>query len=114
MIDPQRVIDWNEKFGNPKWKINVLAEHNMLQEEVDEFLKAADTNDTVEMVDGLIDIIHVALGSLHKLGLDQYQIVDCFNEVYASNNSKSRSEKNGIGKIMKWPDYFPPNLEQFL
>lgn len=45
-------------------------------------------------------------------------LFQAFSEVHRSNMSKKN--KNGVilrrkdGKVIKGPDYFPPNLEQFL
>ena len=43
-------------------------EYNMLFEELQEFMMAAAQEDEHEMVDGLCDVIVVAVGAIYKLG----------------------------------------------
>lgn len=68
-----------------------------------------------EMVDGCIDLIYVAIGMIHALGLDPQPFWD---EVQRSNMSKFDKGPNGEyivnrrvdGKILKGPNYFKPDL----
>jgi len=70
---------------------------------------------TAEMVDGAIDLIYVATGMIHALGLDPQPFWD---EVQRSNMSKFDKGPDGEyivtrrvdGKILKGPNYFKPDL----
>ena len=103
---------------------------SLVEEEFIELNEAFYDNDTVEMADACIDIIYVAIGLLHAIGLNPQPLWD---EVQRSNMSKFLLEAcvfcgtagcdrcNGEGefykvlrredgKILKGPKYFPPNL----
>jgi phosphoribosyl-ATP pyrophosphohydrolase len=59
----------------------------LLREEYDETMAALDGDDAVALVDGLADIVFVAIGAMWKLGADARRVMD---EVCASNLSKGR------------------------
>ena len=68
-----------------------------------------------ETVDALTDILYVAYGAGHAFGVN---LDKCFEEVQNSNMSKLGKDGKPIfnenGKVMKGPNYFKPNLSQFL
>lgn len=92
---------------------------DMLQEELNEFADAVDADDIVEQYDALIDILVLAYGGLVEMGIDAGPGK---REVMRANMSKldengqpiiSRGmELDGYpeGKILKGPNYVPPNL----
>lgn len=69
--------------------------------------------DSVAALDALTDILYVVFGTYHTLGLGKCA-KHAFHEVHESNMSKlgddNRPMKNEHGKVMKGPNYFPPNL----
>ena len=87
----------------------------LIKEEFDELKSAIANNDIIEVADALTDILYVTYGAGHSFGID---LDKCFEEVQKSNMSKL--DKNGkpiynkIGKIMKGPNYFKPNLKKIL
>jgi len=121
----KRICKTNEVlWNNPRGHIEYNLEHNMLKEELEE-LKQAITNASfsnepmieseTEMLDALVDIIYVAVGSMHKLGLTPQQIDNAINIVCDANEAKS-GKKNADGKVSK-PDNFPepqPKLKKLL
>ena len=67
----------------------------------------------VELFDSLVDQIVTNVGLCRMLGFD---VIGGLGEVNRSNYSKFVDGKpifNEFGKIMKGPDYFPPNLTPF-
>lgn len=62
------------------------------QEEFNETLAAFLEGNSEEFVDGLIDTIVIALGTLHLAGVDTEK---AWNEVYRANMSKVRGVKKG-------------------
>jgi hypothetical protein len=62
-----RAVDWNKAVGNVSGKVDHALEVNMLTEELNEYIEATTNNDIIEQVDGLIDVIFVAIGTLHKI-----------------------------------------------
>lgn len=65
-----------------------------------------------DCVDGLCDLIFVLLGTALSLGVDMEKAM---KSVYLSNMSKLDADGTPIhredGKILKGPNYFPPNFE---
>ena len=98
----------------PNNKITKLR-YDLIKEELDELEKAMKTNDLNEVADALTDILYVTYGAGHAYGID---LDKCFAEVQKSNMSKLNKDGKPIynekGKVMKGPDYFKPNLKQFL
>ena len=88
---------------------------DLIREELDELINAIKNNDIVEVADALTDILYVTYGAGHSFGIN---LDKCFEEVQRSNMSKLDEDGNPIfnenGKVMKGPNYFKPNLKQFL
>jgi predicted HAD superfamily Cof-like phosphohydrolase len=61
---------------------------NLLQEELNEFKKAIEDNDIVEIIDSLCDIQYVLSGACLEFGLGD-KFVEFFTEVQRSNMSKA-------------------------
>ena len=95
-------------------KINKLR-LNLIQEELDELKEALDKKDIVEIADALTDILYVTYGAGHAFGIN---LDICFDEVQNSNMSKldkkGKPIYNELGKVMKGPNYFKPNLKKYL
>ena len=88
---------------------------NLIKEEVAELDEAIDTNDRVEQLDALLDIMVVTLGALHSLGVDDE---NAWKEVISSNMSKIDAEtgkvlKRADGKVIKPDTFRPPRLDEF-
>ena len=71
--------------------------------------------DTVEVADALGDLIYVIYGMALELGIPLSRVLD---EIQASNLSKLGADGQPIyredGKVLKGPDYFPPNISRAL
>jgi len=95
-------------------KINKLRV-DLIEEEVKELKEAINKKDLQETIDALTDILYVTYGAGHAFGVD---LDKCFEEVQNSNMSKLDNNGKPIfnenGKVMKGPNYFKPNLNQFL
>ena len=95
-------------------KINKLR-LSLIKEEFDELENAMNKQDLVEIADALTDILYVTYGAGHAFGIN---LDKCFDEVQNSNMSKldinGRPIYNELGKVMKGPKYFKPNLKKFL
>ena len=100
--------------GFSSHKINKLR-IDLIEEELEELKDAINKRDLKETVDALTDILYVAYGAGHAFGVN---LDKCFEEVQSSNMSKLGADGKPIfnenGKIMKGPNYFKPNLDQFL
>ena len=91
---------------------------NLLQEELNELKEALENNDPLETLDALIDLQYVLDGAFLSFGLQAVKDV-AFEEVHRSNMSKLGEDgkpirREGDGKVMKGPNYFKPNLAQFI
>ena len=95
-------------------KINNLR-ISLIKEELEELEKAIRDKDILEVADALTDILYVTYGAGHAFGIN---LDKCFNEVQQSNMSKLGTDGkpiyNEIGKVMKGPNYFKPDLSKFL
>ena len=95
-------------------KINQLR-IGLIQEELDELKEAMTNNDLLEVADALTDLLYVTYGAGHAFGID---LDKCFNEVQNSNMSKLGEDGkpiyNELGKVMKGPNYFKPDLSKFV
>ena len=102
------------KAGFSSDKINKLR-IDLIEEELEELKDAINKKDLKETVDALTDILYVAYGAGHAFGVN---LDKCFEEVQNSNMSKLGKDGKPIfnenGKVMKGPNYFKPNLSQFL
>ena len=98
----------------PEEKI-VKLRYRLIKEELNELQNAIKTKDLKEIADALTDILYVTYGAGHAYGID---LDKCFKEVQKSNMSKLGEDGKPIynekGKVMKGPEYFEPNLRQFI
>ena len=82
---------------------------------LDELSVAIKERNLIEIADALTDILYVTYGAGHSFGID---LDKCFAEVQRSNMSKLGKDGKPIynekGKVMKGPNFFKPNLEQFI
>lgn len=91
---------------------------NLLAEELDELKEAIAAGDVVEVLDALTDLQYVLDGAYLSWGL--HDVKDAaFNEVQRSNMSKLGADGKPIrresdGKVMKGPNFFEPDLAQFV
>ncbi len=90
---------------------------NLMKEENEEYLEAAQNNDIVEVADALGDMLYILCGTILEHGL-QHKIEEVFDEIQRSNMSKLGEDGKPIyredGKVMKGPNYFKPNFENIL
>ena len=95
---------------------NILRlRYNLIKEELDELQTAFKQKNLLEVADALSDILYVTYGAGHSFGIN---LDKCFAEVQKSNMSKlgkdGKPKYNDQGKVMKGPNYFKPNLKQFI
>jgi predicted HAD superfamily Cof-like phosphohydrolase len=88
----------------------------LIAEEVSELHEAVETNDRVEQLDALIDILVVTIGALHSMGADAE---GAWKEVLQTNLAKidpntGKVVKREDGKVLKPEGWKPPNLAGFL
>ena len=120
-----RVQEFHEAYGLPVENLpNITDEQtkelriNLLAEELDELKEALEQNDLVEVLDALTDLQYVLDGAYLSFGLQRYK-ESAFDEVHTSNMSKLGSDgkpirREGDGKVLKGPNYMPPNLKTIL
>ena len=87
---------------------------NLMREENEEYLEAANNNDIIEVADALGDMLYILCGTIIEHGM-QHKIDEIFNEIQSSNMSKLGADGNPIyredGKVLKGPNYFKPDIE---
>lgn len=101
------------KLDNNKEKLR----YELMKEENEEYLKAAELGDDVEVADALGDMLYILCGTIIEHGM-QNVIEEVFEEIHRSNLSKLDENGNPIyredGKVIKGPNYFAPNLKAIL
>ena len=94
-----------------------LLRFNLMKEENEEYLEAANANDLVEVADALGDMLYILAGTIIEHGM-QYKIAEVFDEIQRSNMSKLGEDGHPIfredGKVLKGPNYFKPNISSIL
>lgn len=118
----EAVGDFMEAFGQEVLLEPTLPDFNLaalrldlIEEEVQELRDGMAKESLLEIADALTDILYVVYGAGHSFGID---LDECFHEVHRSNMTKlgedGRPMYRDDGKVMKGPNYEPPNLEQFV
>jgi predicted HAD superfamily Cof-like phosphohydrolase len=111
--EQRMVLEFHRKHGAPAPDTPTMPSikdrmrrARLILSEAAEFLEAADRTDFVEMVDALADILVVTYGTAVEMGVDLEPV---FAEVHRSNMSKDGGKDAG-GKILKGPNYSPPDI----
>ena len=110
------VHEWLRKNGNDKELMNKFLDFRIkfLEEELNETKAAFEAGDAEEIVDGLIDLCVIAIGTLDAYGVNAYQAWD---EVLRANMSKkvgvkeSRPNPLGMPDLVKPEDWVGPSHE---
>ena len=94
-----------------------MLRFNLMKEENEEYLEAAQNNDLVEIADALGDMMYILCGTIIEHGLqDIIEVV--FEEIQRSNMSKLGADGKPIyredGKVMKGPGYFKPDFSKII
>ena len=115
----QKIAEKKEGWLNQQNTIDLIVEgislrKSLLQEEVDELSDAVVKNDQVEILDAVIDIIYIALGTAHECGvLDK--VSKAWDLVHRNNMTKLGADgkvvKNENGKVIKPSNYLPVDLK---
>ena len=108
------VHEWIKKNKDDKELMKKFLEFRIrfLQEELDETRKAVEEYDAEEIVDGLIYLCVVAIGTLDAFDVNARQ---AWNEIYDANMSKepgvkeSRPNPLGLPDLIKKPDWKGPD-----
>ena len=121
----EQVQEFHETYGLPVENEQTTGSDqtkelriNLLQEELDELKEALENNDPIETLDALIDLQYVLDGAFLSFGFQDVK-TEAFNEVHRSNMSKLGEDgkpirREGDGKVMKGPNYFKPDMVQFI
>jgi len=94
-----------------------MLRFNLMKEENEEYLEAAQNCDMVEVADALGDMLYILCGTIIEHGM-QDKIEEVFNEIQRSNMSKLGEDGKPIyredGKVLKGPNYFKPDIKTIL
>ena len=94
-----------------------ILRFNLMKEENEEYLEAVNNKDLIEVADALGDMLYILCGTILDHGL-QHKIEEVFAEIHRSNMSKLDANGKPIyredGKVMKGPNYFPPDITRIL
>lgn len=109
MVASDQTVD---KFNEGQYNLYL----NLIKEEFDELQYALNTDDKVEQLDALLDMIVVIAGAIHSAGFDGE---GGWDEVIRSNMSKVDPETGKVlkredGKVLKPATFSAPNLNPFI
>jgi predicted HAD superfamily Cof-like phosphohydrolase len=94
-----------------------LLRFNLMKEENEEYLEAANNNDLTEVADALGDMLYILCGTIIEHGMQQ-KIEEVFEEIQRSNMSKLGHDGKPVlredGKVLKGPNYFRPDIKRIL
>ena len=100
-------VDEQVRFGN-KDKLNEFLRFRLrfLQEELNEMGTAVDEKNPEEIVDALIDLCVVAIGTLDAFNIDAHK---AWKEVHTANMAKQPGVKESRPNPLGLPDLFKPD-----
>ncbi|MDT0650714.1 nucleoside triphosphate pyrophosphohydrolase family protein [Autumnicola edwardsiae] len=98
-------------LGKPKNKLRF----ELMKEENEEYLEAANNNNLTEVADALGDMLYILCGTIIEHGM-QHKIEEVFDEIQLSNMSKLGADGKPVyredGKVLKGPGYAKPNIDR--
>ena len=94
-----------KEFDNEKLKVLLDFREKFQKEEYTEFSKATTEFDSEEIVDGLIDTLVVAIGTLDLFNVD---IDKAWDRVHTANMAKQRGIKKERPNPLGMPDLMKP------
>lgn len=121
----EAVAQFHDAFGIANNHVPTVAltpaeiqlRHDLMKEENEEYLEAAQKGDLVEVADALGDQLYILCGTILKHGL-QHKIAEVFAEIQRSNMSKLDAAGKPIyredGKVLKSELYFRPDIRTIL
>ena len=87
----------------------------LVKEEIEEYWKAYEGEDLVELADAICDLVYVLVGTAVSFGIP---FDKCFAEVHRSNMSKANPDgsvnRREDGKILKSDQFSPPDLRKII
>ena len=107
------IAEMHNKYGVHEWiknnpdKLEQLLHFRVafLKEEFDETFKAVGEKDAEEIVDGLIDLCVVAIGTLDAFDINAF---DAWDRVHAANMAKEVGVKESRPNPLGLPDLIKP------
>ncbi len=116
------VMEWHTTYGvpvgeKPKWLDSERLELRLelIREEHYELLRAVEHHSIVDVADALGDLVYVIYGMAIEMGINLDAILA---EIQRSNMSKLGEDGKPIyredGKVLKGPNYSPPDLKSVL
>jgi predicted HAD superfamily Cof-like phosphohydrolase len=113
----QRLVkDFHYKFGctvnrTPQISHDWPLRYRLMSEELHEFHGACESQNLVEAVDAIGDILYVTLGTAVAFGVE---IRPIFDEIHRTNMQKEPGNIRADGKIMKPEGWQPPDIAKIL
>lgn len=109
------VQEWFKNLSDMPEEIYKLR-LRLLEEEFNEFKKAHEEHDKVEMADALADLIYIAVGTANVMNIPLDKV---WAEVQRSNMAKvdpktGKVRKREDGKVLKPEGWTPPQIEKVI
>jgi predicted HAD superfamily Cof-like phosphohydrolase len=117
MTNFEKLSEFHEKFsvvigskGHLCTDERALLRARIMMEELAELVEAMQLHDYPQIAKELCDVLYVVYGTGLEYGIP---VDEVFAEVHKSNMTKTPTTDAG-GKIMKGPDYEPPDIKAVL
>jgi predicted HAD superfamily Cof-like phosphohydrolase len=115
MIQPQKMVYiFHQACGldhpsTPTYnRARLDKQTSLIQEELDEFIKAVEEQDFPEMIDAVADMLYVVYGAAVEMGVDIHPF---FAIAHDANMKKTLGPKREDGKQLKPEGWQPPDIE---
>lgn len=122
MNTQEMVREFHEKFdlplqdepNLPSVELREMREDLMIEETL-EYYEGEANNDLLNIAQELADIVYIAYGNALTYGIDLDSVI---REIHRSNMTKLGEDGKPVyrddGKVLKGPNYTPPDLERVL
>lgn len=111
----QQLLEFHKKFSrpigdlkDPDFTVEQALRIELIEEEFNELLVALDAHDLEQVADALGDLVYVIAGAAVAWGIDLGTIIDV---IHASNMTKTPGNLREDGKVLKGPDFVPPDIK---
>lgn len=107
-----QIEEFHRKFGHVIGEAPQISRPELrvklIREEAKETCDAIEAGDLPQAIDGICDLLYVAIGTAVEFGID---LEPFFDEVHRTNMLKDGGGKNADGKTLKPPGWMPPDID---
>ena len=107
----EQAIEFRQAYDVPNTIENEQMQFNLIEEEFREFATSAQFDSNAETLKELADLVYVCFQYAENM---EWDLLEALRRVHRSNMSKLGKDgkplRRSDGKVLKGPNYQPPNL----